>query len=67
MGTLVIVLERPEAEVPFVRIKVRVGALVFCGNDIALIRRGHPTSLHYTPPGGNLEAGEDLSPGCTAS
>lgn len=43
---------------PFSRIKVRVGALVFCGDDVALIRRDRPGSVHYTPPGGNVEDGE---------
>ncbi|GLY79211.1 hypothetical protein Airi01_074780 [Actinoallomurus iriomotensis] len=44
----------------FARIKIRVGALVFCGNDVALIRRDRPGSTHFTPPGGNVEHGEDL-------
>ncbi|MFF4403814.1 NUDIX hydrolase [Streptomyces sp. NPDC001404] len=45
---------------PFSRIKIRTGALLFCGNEVALIRRDRPDSVHYTPPGGNVEAGEDL-------
>ncbi len=45
---------------PFSRIKIRTGALVFCGDQVALIRRERPDSVHYTPPGGNVEAGEDL-------
>ncbi|MFJ6437770.1 NUDIX hydrolase [Streptomyces sp. NPDC091416] len=45
---------------PFSRIKVRTGALVFCGDDVALIRRDRADSTHYTPPGGNVEDGEDL-------
>lgn len=45
---------------PFSRVKIRTGALVFCGDDVALIRRDRPTGSHYTPPGGNVEAGEDL-------
>lgn len=45
---------------PFSRIKIRVGALVFCGSEVALIRRDRPGSFHYTPPGGNVEPGEDL-------
>ncbi|MFJ3213243.1 NUDIX domain-containing protein [Streptomyces flaveolus] len=45
---------------PFSRIKVRTGALVFCGDDIALIRRDRTGSTHYTPPGGNVEDGEDF-------
>lgn len=44
----------------FARIKIRVGALVFCGNDVALIRRDRPGATHFTPPGGNVEHGEDL-------
>ncbi|MFE7414200.1 NUDIX hydrolase [Streptomyces laurentii] len=46
--------------VPFSRIKIRAGALVFCGTDVALIRRDRADSTHYTPPGGNVEDGEDL-------
>jgi ADP-ribose pyrophosphatase YjhB (NUDIX family) len=45
---------------PFSRVKIRIGTLVFCGDDIALIRRDRPTGSHYTPPGGNVETGEDL-------
>jgi len=45
---------------PFSRLKIRTGALVFCGEDIALIRRDRSTGSHYTPPGGNVEPGEDL-------
>ncbi|WP_235855072.1 NUDIX domain-containing protein [Nonomuraea aridisoli] len=45
---------------PFARVKIRTGALVFCGDDIALIRRDRPTGSHYTPPGGNVATGEDL-------
>lgn len=44
----------------FARIKVRVGALVFCGGEVALIRRDRPGSTHFVPPGGNVESGEDL-------
>ncbi|MEU6666247.1 NUDIX hydrolase [Streptomyces sp. NPDC046727] len=44
----------------FSRIKVRAGALVFCGNEVALIRRDRAGSIHYTPPGGNVEDGEDF-------
>ncbi|MFJ6492024.1 NUDIX domain-containing protein [Streptomyces californicus] len=49
------------AAAPFSRIKIRTGALVFCGNDVALIRRDRAGSTHYTPPGGNVEHGEDLN------
>ncbi|MEV6672884.1 NUDIX domain-containing protein [Streptomyces sp. NPDC051162] len=45
---------------PFSRIKIRTGALLFCGTNVALIRRDRPGSVHYTPPGGNVEPGEDL-------
>lgn len=45
---------------PSSRIKIRTGALVFCGDDIALIRRDRADSTHYTPPGGHVEDGEDL-------
>ncbi|MFJ3762557.1 NUDIX domain-containing protein [Streptomyces sp. NPDC090080] len=45
---------------PFSRIKIRTGALVFCGDEVALIRRDRSDSTHYTPPGGNVEHGEDL-------
>jgi len=45
---------------PFSRIKVRVGALVFCRGDVALIRRDRPGSVHYTLPGGNVEVGDDF-------
>ncbi|MGW4792203.1 hypothetical protein ACWEPC_07285 [Nonomuraea sp. NPDC004297] len=36
---------------PFSCVKIRTGALVFCGHDVALIRRDRPTGSHYTPPG----------------
>ncbi|WP_405940847.1 NUDIX domain-containing protein [Streptomyces sp. NBC_00207] len=48
------------APAPFSRIKIRTAALVFCGHDVALIRRDRADSTHYTPPGGNVEDGEDL-------
>ncbi|GGN45207.1 NUDIX domain-containing protein [Streptomyces fuscichromogenes] len=50
--------EQPTAK--FSRIKIRTGALVFCGDQVALIRRDRAGSTHYTPPGGNVEPGEDL-------
>jgi len=46
--------------VPFSRIKIRTGALVFCSEDVALIRRDRPSGSHYTPPGGNVEPAEDI-------
>ncbi|TMR08715.1 NUDIX hydrolase [Nonomuraea turkmeniaca] len=45
---------------PFSRVKIRVGALVFCGDEVALIRRDRPSGSHYTPPGGGVKAGECL-------
>ncbi|MGW9205856.1 NUDIX hydrolase [Embleya sp. NPDC055664] len=47
--------------VPFSRIKVRVGALVFCGAEIALIRRDRCGSPLYVLPGGNVVDGEDFT------
>ncbi|WP_035844125.1 NUDIX hydrolase [Kitasatospora azatica] len=44
---------------PFSRIKVRVTGLVFCGDDIALLRRDRADSVHYTTIGGNVQDGED--------
>ncbi|MFD9515883.1 NUDIX domain-containing protein [Streptomyces sp. NPDC059979] len=49
------------SEGPFSRIKIRTGAVVFCGNEVALIRRDRADSTHYSPPGGNVEDGEDLN------
>ncbi|WP_042416828.1 NUDIX hydrolase [Streptacidiphilus anmyonensis] len=49
-----------QEDIPFGRVAIRVGALVFCGGDVALLRRERATSIHYTPPGGNVEPGEDL-------
>lgn len=45
---------------PFSRLKIRVGAVVFCGEDVALIRRDRPSGTHFTPPGGNVEPAEDI-------
>jgi 8-oxo-dGTP diphosphatase len=50
----------PAEPAPFSRIKIRAAALVFCGEDVALIRRDRPAGSHYTPPGGNAEPGEDI-------
>jgi len=50
---------RPEK--PFSRIKVRVTGLVFCGDDVALLRRDRGDSVHYTTVGGNVEAGEPFT------
>ncbi|MBL1087418.1 NUDIX domain-containing protein [Streptomyces actinomycinicus] len=48
-------------EAAFHKIKIRVAAVVFDGDDIALIRRvdDHGVAL-YTVPGGNVEAAEPL-------
>ncbi|MGW0032799.1 NUDIX domain-containing protein [Streptomyces sp. NPDC003314] len=46
--------------IPFSRIKIRTGALVFCGDDVAFIRRDRAGSTHCTPPGGNVEHGEEF-------
>ncbi|SDS49099.1 8-oxo-dGTP pyrophosphatase MutT, NUDIX family [Streptomyces sp. TLI_053] len=44
---------------PFSRIKVRVTGLVFCGTDVALLRRDRADSVHWTTIGGNVQDGED--------
>ncbi|WP_236567982.1 MULTISPECIES: NUDIX domain-containing protein [unclassified Nocardiopsis] len=33
---------------------------MFCGEEVALIRRDRAASTHHTPQGGNVEPGEDL-------
>ncbi|MGK5532032.1 NUDIX hydrolase [Streptomyces sp. URMC 129] len=50
------------ASVPalFSRIKIRTAALVFCRDDVALIRRDRDSVAHYSVPRGNVEPGEDL-------
>lgn len=46
---------------PFGRIKIRVSALVFCGNEVALLRRDRPNNIHlFTTIGGNVCEGEPL-------
>ncbi|MGA5701722.1 NUDIX hydrolase [Peterkaempfera bronchialis] len=50
-----------DAPTPFSRIKVRTSALVFCGDDVAVLRRRRPGSVHYTTIGGNVEPGEDFT------
>ncbi|MFC4008615.1 NUDIX hydrolase [Nonomuraea purpurea] len=47
-------------EVPFSRTKIRVGCLVFCEDEVVLIRRTRPSGDHYSIPGGNVSFGEDL-------
>ncbi|MEU1729264.1 NUDIX hydrolase [Nonomuraea sp. NPDC005692] len=49
-----------DLDLPFSRVAIRVGALVFCGDEVALIRRDRPSGSHYTPPGGGVHPGEDL-------
>lgn len=44
----------------FGRIKIRVGALVFCAEEVALIRRAREGATLYSLPGGNVELAEDL-------
>ncbi|MFJ3861525.1 NUDIX hydrolase [Streptomyces sp. NPDC090085] len=46
----------------FHRIKIRVAALIFDGQDVALIRRTNDRGMtHYSLPGGNVEPAEPLS------
>ncbi|MDH6118048.1 NUDIX hydrolase [Kitasatospora sp. GAS204B] len=52
--------QEPTSEEPFSRIKVRVTGLVFCGDDVALLRRDRADSVHYSTIGGNVEPGEDF-------
>ncbi|GAA1587822.1 hypothetical protein GCM10009678_82820 [Actinomadura kijaniata] len=59
-GILAAMTSSPGSASPFSRIKIRVGALVFCGDEVALIRRDRPEASHFVPPGGNVEPGEDL-------
>ncbi|MGW6981106.1 NUDIX hydrolase [Streptomyces sp. NPDC054932] len=45
----------------FHRIKIRIAALVFDGQDVALIRRTNNQGMtHYSLPGGNVEPAEPL-------
>lgn len=53
-------LSTPAGAVPFSRSKFRVAALVFDGEDVALIRRARPAGTRYTTIGGNVEPGEHL-------
>ncbi|MFI7468803.1 NUDIX domain-containing protein [Nonomuraea sp. NPDC049646] len=48
-------------DLPFSHVKIRVGGLVFCGREIALIHRDRPSGALYPPPGGNVHPGEDLA------
>ncbi|MGW6687621.1 NUDIX hydrolase [Streptomyces sp. NPDC054961] len=45
---------------PFTRIKIRVAAALFNGDEIALIRRTKNGQDQYTLPGGNVEPGEPI-------
>ncbi|MFC5185145.1 NUDIX hydrolase [Actinomadura harenae] len=44
----------------FTRIKIRVGALVFHADEVALIHRVRRAAPLHTVPGGNVEPAEDL-------
>ncbi|MFI9808606.1 NUDIX hydrolase [Streptomyces sp. NPDC052301] len=45
---------------PFARIKIRVAAALFDGDEVALIHRTRSGQDHYTLPGGNVESGEPV-------
>ena len=45
---------------PFTRIKIRVAAALFDGDEIALIHRTRNGQDQYTLPGGNVEPGEPV-------
>ncbi|MFF7356203.1 NUDIX hydrolase [Streptomyces filipinensis] len=45
---------------PFGRIKIRVAAALFSGDEIALIHRTRNGQDQYTLPGGNVEPGEPI-------
>ncbi|MGW0121726.1 NUDIX hydrolase [Streptomyces sp. NPDC003327] len=45
---------------PFTRIKMRVAAALFNGEEIALIHRTKDGQDQYTLPGGNVEPGEPI-------
>jgi ADP-ribose pyrophosphatase YjhB (NUDIX family) len=54
-------MTEPAPAPAFGHIRIRVGALVFCGNEVALLRRERPGGVRFfTPPGGNVEPGEEL-------
>ncbi|MFF8598320.1 NUDIX domain-containing protein [Streptomyces sp. NPDC015232] len=50
----------PPPPVPFAHLKIRVSALVYCGDEVALVRRDRPGSVHHSTIGGNVEPGEPL-------
>lgn len=45
---------------PFSIIRIRTSAIVFCGNEVALIRRDRGESTLYTTIGGNVDGAEPL-------
>ncbi|OLZ68972.1 hypothetical protein AV521_19575 [Streptomyces sp. IMTB 2501] len=45
---------------PFTRIKIRVAAALFNGDEMALIHRAKNGQDQYTLPGGNVEPGEPV-------
>ncbi|WP_328405237.1 hypothetical protein OHS70_37860 [Streptomyces sp. NBC_00390] len=50
-----------EQTTAFHRIKIRVAALIFDGDDVALIRRTNDRGVdHYSLPRGNVEPNEWL-------
>lgn len=53
-------MTNPPAAAPFDRLKIRVSALVYCGDEVALVLRDRPGSVHYSTIGGNVEPGEPL-------
>lgn len=59
-GGMTITPDAAAAAVPFSHVKIRTAALVFCGDEVALIRRERPGGDHYSVPGGNVEDGESL-------
>lgn len=48
------------SDAPFSIVRIRTSAVVFCGDDVALIRRDRADSVHYTTIGGNVEGAEPL-------
>ncbi|WP_237110117.1 NUDIX hydrolase [Nonomuraea sp. MG754425] len=59
--------DRPAApDPPFGTIKVRVSAVVFCGDEVAFLRRDRPGGRHlFTTIGGNVHAGEPFEAALT--
>ncbi|MBB6171957.1 ADP-ribose pyrophosphatase YjhB (NUDIX family) [Nocardiopsis mwathae] len=44
----------------FSTVRIRVGAALFCGERVCVIRRDRPAGALYTLPGGKVEPGEPL-------